>query len=108
VGAGRGGRRGAEGIIAVAVFNVVLVKSGTQFAVEQDETILEAAERAGVLVSYSCRSGTCRSCLTRVISGCVEHDPDYADELSIDAGELSDNYRLLCSALAYSDVELEK
>lgn len=92
----------------MATFTVTLARSGAQFTVEQGETILEAAERKGVLMAYSCRGGTCRSCLTRVLSGCAEHDPEYADELNIDAGEQSDNYRLLCSAFAYSDLELEK
>lgn len=92
----------------MATFTVRLARSGIEFTVEADETILEAAERAGVLLSYSCRGGTCRSCLTRVISGCAEHDTEYADELNIDAGELADHYRLLCSTLAYTDLELEK
>jgi CDP-4-dehydro-6-deoxyglucose reductase len=89
-------------------YTVRLSKTGAQFTVADGETILEAAENAGVILTYSCRSGTCRSCLTRVLSGCAEHDPEYADELSIDAGELEDGYRLLCSALACSDLELEK
>ncbi|MCA9903897.1 MAG: 2Fe-2S iron-sulfur cluster binding domain-containing protein [Anaerolineae bacterium] len=89
-------------------YTVSLIHSGAQFSVEADETILEAAERAGLLLAYSCRNGTCRSCLTRVLSGCAEHDPDYADELNIDADELADHYRLLCSALACSDLTLEK
>lgn len=89
-------------------YTVHLVESDETFTVEEDETILEAAEAAGIILSYSCRSGTCRSCLTRIISGCAEHDPEYADELSVDAFELADGYRLLCSALACSDLELEK
>lgn len=92
----------------MTTFTVTLAKNGVQFTVESDETILEAAERAGILMTYSCRSGTCRSCLTRVISGCAEHDPEYADELNIDADEYAENYRLLCSALAHSDITLEK
>jgi ferredoxin len=87
---------------------VRLVKSNLEFTVNEGETILEAAENAGIILSYSCRGGTCRSCMTRVLSGCAEHDPEYADELSIDRGELADNYRLLCSALACSDLELER
>jgi ferredoxin len=38
----------------------------------------------------------------------VEHDPEYADELSIDASEIDEGYRLLCSAFARSDVELDR
>jgi CDP-4-dehydro-6-deoxyglucose reductase len=85
-----------------------LAKSGQQFPIGEDETILEAAENAGIILSYSCRGGTCRSCITRVLSGRAEHDPEYADELSIDRDEIVDGYRLLCSALAYSDLELER
>ena len=89
-------------------FQVYLAQSDQVFPVEDDETILEAAENAGIVLAFSCRSGTCRSCLTRVLSGCAEHDPDYANELSIDALEVADGYRLLCSALACSDLTLER
>lgn len=89
-------------------FQVYLVRSDQSFLIEGDETILEAAENAGIVLVYSCRSGTCRSCLTRVLSGSAEHDPEYADELSIDALEQADGYRLLCSALACSDLKLER
>jgi len=92
----------------VTDYRVRLVKSGQEFNVAKGETILEGAENAGIILSYSCRGGTCRSCMTRVLSGYAEHDPDYVDELSIDAGEIADGYRLLCSALAYSDLELER
>jgi CDP-4-dehydro-6-deoxyglucose reductase len=89
-------------------YTVYLTKTDVQFAVKDGETILEAAEDAGIVLSYSCRSGTCRSCITRVLSGSAEHDPEYADELNIDAGELADGYRLLCSSLVYSDLILER
>jgi CDP-4-dehydro-6-deoxyglucose reductase len=92
----------------VPAYIATLAKTGAQFTVNEDETILDAAERAGILLAYSCRSGTCRSCLTRVLSGCAEHDPEYVSELNIDAGELAAHYRLLCSALACSDIILEK
>ena len=89
-------------------YQIRLVKSGKTFSIVEGETILEAAEKAGIVLSYSCRGGTCRSCMTRILSGQAEHDPEYADELSIDAGEIADGYRLLCSTLVYSDLELER
>lgn len=89
-------------------FQIRLAKSGVSFEAEADEVILDAAERANIVLTHSCRSGTCRACITRVIAGCVEHDPDYADELSIDASEIDAGYRLLCSSLACSDAELER
>jgi CDP-4-dehydro-6-deoxyglucose reductase len=90
------------------VYAIRLVKIGATFDAAADEVILDAAERAGIVLTHSCRSGTCRACITRVLSGCIEHDPEYADELSIDAGEIEAGYRLLCSALARSDAELER
>ena len=89
-------------------YQVHLTKSDLTFNVAEGETILEAAESAGIVLSYSCRGGTCRSCMTRILSGKAEHDPEYADELSIDSGEIADGYRLLCSTLVYSDLELER
>lgn len=88
--------------------SVTLVRSGVSFEVAPDETIMEGAENAGIFLAHSCLSGTCRACMTRVISGVVEHDPEYADDLNIDRFEIEDGYRLICSAFARSDVELEK
>ncbi len=90
------------------MYTIHMAQLGKSFQAEADEIILEAAERAGIVLAFSCRSGTCRSCMTRVLSGCVEHDPDYADELHIDHHEIADGYRLLCSAFARSDVELDR
>ncbi|HML20640.1 MAG TPA: 2Fe-2S iron-sulfur cluster binding domain-containing protein [Aggregatilinea sp.] len=87
---------------------VTLVQTGVSFEAGDDETIMEAAERAGIFMVHSCLSGTCRSCMTRVISGEVEHDPEYLDDLNIDDYEVEEGYRLLCSAFARTDVELDK
>ncbi len=89
-------------------FIIMLKRSGEQFEAEADEVILDAAERAGIILTHSCRGGTCRACITEVLSGCIEHDPEYADELSIDQGEIDAGFRLLCSSLACSDAELDR
>lgn len=90
------------------MYTIRLNKQGKAFQAEPDEMILDAADRAGIVIAYSCRSGTCRACITRVISGCIEHEPDYADSLSIDRHELADGYRLLCSSLACSDAVVDR
>lgn len=89
-------------------YRITLKHSGQSFEAEDDEVILDAAERAGIVLTHSCRGGTCRACITEVLSGCIEHDPEYADELSIDQHEIDANYRLLCSSLACSDAELDR
>lgn len=89
-------------------FTIRLMRSSQQFTALSDEVILDAAERAGIILTHSCRSGTCRACITQVVSGCIEHDADYADELSIDQAEIDAGYRLLCSALACADSVLDR
>jgi ferredoxin len=86
---------------------VVTTTDGESFDVAAGEVVLDAALRAGATIPYSCRSGTCRTCISRVLSGRIEHDPDYADDLLIDADEIAEGYRLLCSAFAYTDSVLE-
>ncbi|MDP6856453.1 MAG: 2Fe-2S iron-sulfur cluster binding domain-containing protein [Candidatus Thalassarchaeaceae archaeon] len=39
--------------------------------VHDDETILETARRAGLNVPSNCTSGTCGTCMMRLVSGCV-------------------------------------
>jgi CDP-4-dehydro-6-deoxyglucose reductase len=90
------------------MYRITLTQSGAAFDCAPDAMILDAAEDAGISLAHSCRSGTCRACLTRVLSGVVEHDPEYVDYLSIDVGEVAAGYRLLCSAFARGDAALEK
>lgn len=54
-------------------FTVVAEKSGVEFEVPEDESILVAADFEGIEIEGDCLEGTCGSCETRVISGEVEH-----------------------------------
>ena len=54
-------------------FNVVLAKSGRQFAVPPGKTILETLLDAGLEVPYSCMEGVCGTCETRVVEGVPDH-----------------------------------
>ena len=81
----------------------VTTTSGETFDVESEEIVLEAAHRQGVDIPYSCRSGTCRTCLSKVISGRIEHEPEYEEDLMINRSEIEDGFWLLCSSLAFED-----
>jgi ferredoxin len=85
----------------------ITLTDGEEFEVEPGETVLEAALRSGVIIPYSCQSGTCRTCMSKVISGSVEHDPMYVDDLLIDEDEVAAGYRLLCSSFAHADSTIE-
>ena len=63
------------------------------------------AHAANILISYSCRSGQCGSCLGRLIAGEVRYPRGQPDALSLEQCE--QGYVLFCSAYAVSDLTIE-
>lgn len=59
-----------------------------------DETVLDAAARAGIDLPFSCRAGVCSTCRTKVVSGVVEMAQNYA----LEDWELAQGYVLACQA----------
>ncbi len=58
------------------------------------DTVLEAAERAGIELPFSCRSGVCSTCRTKVVHGKVRMEQNYA----LEAWELEQGYVLACQS----------
>lgn len=54
-------------------FEVEFTDSGTTVTVGAEESILDAAARAGLSVISSCKEGTCGTCETPVLGGDVDH-----------------------------------
>jgi cytochrome P450/ferredoxin-NADP reductase len=54
-------------------FTVVCARSGRTIIVGSEETLLEALEREGITVPFSCRAGSCGACELPVIEGAVLH-----------------------------------
>jgi cytochrome P450/ferredoxin-NADP reductase len=54
-------------------FEVVLGRSGAVVTVSEDESVLDAVNRAGANVLSTCREGTCGTCEVRVLAGIPEH-----------------------------------
>jgi phthalate 4,5-dioxygenase reductase subunit len=54
-------------------FRVTLARSGRTLDVPAGTSILEVLRGAGLPVAFSCESGTCGSCKTRLVSGNVDH-----------------------------------
>lgn len=67
-----------------------------------DEYILDAAERQGFNLPYSCRAGVCVSCTARLKEGTVNHDYDFLKAKEIEAG-----FFLACKAYAISNCVVE-
>ncbi|MFC6765624.1 2Fe-2S iron-sulfur cluster-binding protein [Natrinema soli] len=93
-------------------------------AVDEDETVLEAAQRAGVRLPYDCRKGTCITCVGRLTAieagerdaeeGETDRPLDPADAFTyrrspaaLTEPERADGYVLLCIASPRVDCRLE-
>ena len=60
---------------------VTVIMDGDEFSFDMktgNETILDAADRAGLDVPYSCKGGVCCTCLARVKKGEVSMDLNYS------------------------------
>lgn len=66
-------RFGAARPVNEAPFTVVCQRSGREIVVGPNETLLEALEREGMTVAYSCRAGSCGACELTVLEGEVDH-----------------------------------
>jgi ferredoxin len=85
------------------VFRVRLAPSGRSFEAGTADTLLEAAEFAGIPLESSCRNGTCRTCILRVSHGSAHHAIEWPG-LSTD--EKREGWILPCVAHATTDLEL--
>jgi propane monooxygenase reductase component len=79
--------------------------SGERFDIAADETILDAALRAGVMLEYGCRHGNCSSCKYLLTDGDVDHAG--ASIYSLTEDERDNGYALMCCARPLSDVVIE-
>ncbi|TAL75355.1 MAG: 2Fe-2S iron-sulfur cluster binding domain-containing protein [Rhodanobacter sp.] len=84
---------------------VTLQRTGRRFTVGADETVLEAAQRAGVALPYSCRAGVCGSCKATLLAGQCGYPRN--PPLALDAGELAQHAILPCQAVPTTDLLLE-
>lgn len=85
-------------------YTVTLQASGKHFAVEAGESVLEAAQRAGLALPYSCLAGVCGSCKASLVQGqvCYPRNPPAA----LNASEQAHSQVLLCQAVPCSDLTL--
>lgn len=85
-------------------FTVVAELDGTlhTFACRDDQTVLAAAEQAGVPLPSSCCSGVCTTCAARILEGSV----DQSEAMGVKAELQADGYALLCVSYPRSDLKL--
>ncbi|TBR36712.1 MULTISPECIES: 2Fe-2S iron-sulfur cluster-binding protein [Dyella] len=87
------------------MFTVTLNQSGRQFTVDPDETVLEAAQRAGIALPYSCRAGVCGSCKATLVQGQCSYPRN--PPLALAGTSPRQHAVLLCQAVPTSDLVIE-
>jgi NAD(P)H-flavin reductase/ferredoxin len=81
-------------------FDVSVAGTEFRFPCEPNESVLDAAQRAGLEIPFSCRKGVCGTCKGRVISGEVRA---YAGD-ALGAAERAEGQALFCNARPRSDL----
>jgi ferredoxin-NADP reductase len=85
-------------------FAITLKSRGERFECGADETILKAAQRAGIRWPFSCASGVCGTCRTRKIAGEI----DMQQGGGLRPREVAQGWMLPCCSKPLSDLELER
>ena len=57
----------------LAIFEARLAPAGLRFDAPADLPLLQAALLAGIVLPSSCRNGTCRTCMCRLIDGQISY-----------------------------------
>jgi len=86
-----------------AVATVEFQRSAKSAEIRAGESVLEAAERIGVEMNYSCRVGSCGECAVRLISGEVKMEVEDA----LESADKAAGIILACQAHAISNVAVE-
>ena len=83
--------------------NIIFRRAGKSAEMLHAQTVLEAAEDAGVDIPFECRSGICGQCKTPLIAGRVRMDVEDA----LTAADRSRGLILACQAHATRDIEVD-
>jgi ferredoxin-NADP reductase/DMSO/TMAO reductase YedYZ heme-binding membrane subunit len=89
--------------VGAAAATIAFAKSGLSARPGADQTVLEAAEAAGVEIPSDCRAGTCGTCKTKLLSGRVRMESE--DALTRSDKKLG--LILACQAHAVGDITVD-
>jgi ferredoxin-NADP reductase len=86
-----------------ATATIRFTRAGKTADLPREQSILEAAEEAGIEIPFECRSGICGQCKTQLIAGRVTMDVQDA----LTAADRARGLILACQAHALRDVEVD-
>ena len=91
------------GALVEGVFAVSFARSGTRTEIVGGQSLLEAAENAGIELPFECRSGICGQCKTRLVEGRVIMGVQDA----LDDEDRKKHLVLACQAHAVTDLVID-
>ena len=86
-------------------YELTIQPLGQTIEVEDGQTILDAALRAGIYLPHACCHGLCATCKVQVVDGEVEHGE--ASAFALMDFEREEQKCLACCATLQSDVTIE-
>ena len=86
-------------------FTIKFVDTPYSCVARENQTILQAAEEAGLQIPCACRCGSCGSCKGKIISGQINYGEYKSFALKED--EKNNGYALMCTATPLTDVEVK-
>lgn len=86
-------------------YEVTIEPVGQTIEVEEDQTILDAALRAGIYLPHACCHGVCATCKVDVLDGEVEHGE--ASSFALMDFERDEGKCLACCAMPQSDLVIQ-
>ena len=92
-------------VTPTASHQVSVLPDGLNFVTDGVTSVLESGLLGGVELPSSCRNGTCRECMCRLVSGNVRYRIDWP---GLSADEKAEGWFLPCVALAQSDLQIEQ
>jgi ferredoxin len=88
----------------VQSFNVTIEPAGLVFEAPAKLPLLRSAREAGLILPSSCRNGTCRACLCRLVSGRVSYLVEWP---GLSAEEKAEGFILPCVAVPETALVLD-
>ena len=84
---------------------ITIKPSDHTFPCDADETVLQAAMRADLMIPYGCRNGACGTCKGKIIAGDVDYGAYQSSTLSEDEKRVG--FALFCCAKPLTDLIVE-
>lgn len=84
-------------------YQITVKETSDSFEVNPGEALLDAAERAGVLLAHDCRFGGCGTCRIKLLEGSVEYEEA---PFGLSDEEAAQGYALACQAHPNSNLTI--